>query len=112
MLLIQGGEDQERSPAEMQAIVQEYIVWVRRLREANRMLDGDELDSQVTMVRQSANGIQATDGPYAETKEAVGGYFLIEAVSRGQAIEIAKECSGLQHGGAVEVRGIVDHSQS
>jgi hypothetical protein len=50
------------------------------------------------------------DGPYTETKEVIGGYFLIEAADESEAVEIAKACPGLTRGGVVEVRGIIDHS--
>jgi hypothetical protein len=46
------------------------------------------------------------DGPYTETKESVGGYFIVEAASLDEAAEIAKECPALLHDGVVEVREI------
>ena len=74
------------------------------------MLGGDELESKGKVIQSNGSGLQVSDGPYTETKEVIGGYFLIEADNEGQAVEIAKACPGLKRGGVVEVRGIVDHS--
>lgn len=110
MLLIRGDEEVQRSPAEMQSIVEEYIAWARKLRSEGRMLGGDELANNGKLVRGYGATASVSDGPYAETKEAIGGYFLIEADDQTHAVEIAKACPGLKRGGAVEVRAIVDHS--
>jgi len=110
MLLIRGDDEVQRSPAEIQSVIQEYIAWARRLREESRMLGGDELDSKGKFVKMNGSGLQVVDGPYTETKEVIGGYFLIEAADESEAVEIAKACPGLTRGGVVEVRGIIDHS--
>ncbi len=110
ILLIRGDDEPEYTPAEMQAIVGEYIAWARKLRDSNIMVGGDELAPEGSVVRGTANGVQVTDGPYAESKEGVGGYFLIEAADLAEATRIAQECPGLKRNGLVEVRPIVDHS--
>lgn len=110
MLLIRGDEEVERSAEEAQAVIREYMAWARKLRDENRMLGGDELDSRGKYVRMNDNGHQVLDGPYAETKEVIGGYFLIEADEESHAVEIAKACPGLKRGGVVEIRRIIDHS--
>ena len=110
MLLIRGDEEVERSPEEMQSVIQEYMAWARRLREENRLLGGDELESRGKVVKGGSAGLQVSDGPYTETKEVIGGYFLVEADNESQAVEIAKACPGLKRGGVVEVRGVIDHS--
>jgi hypothetical protein len=109
MFLIRGGEAEERSAEEMQAVVREYIAWAQRLRAEGRMLDGDELGAGGSVVRKSNGKLLVTDGPYAEGKETVGGYFLIEADSDEHAAQIAGDCPGLSRSGAVEVRPIVEH---
>ena len=48
-----------------------------------------------------------TDGPFAESKEAIAGFFIIRADSLEQAVEVAKGCPGLEYGQTVEVRPIV-----
>ena len=109
MLLIRGDDEVQRSPEESQAVLSEYIAWARRLQEENRMLGGDELESTGKFIKMNDAGLQVSDGPYTETKEVIGGYFLIEADSETQAVEIAKACPGLTRGGVVEVRAIIDH---
>ncbi len=108
MLLIRGDDEVDRSPAEMQAVVSEYIAWAGKLRAAEQMLGGDELAANGWVIRSSG----VTDGPYAESKEGVGGYFLIEAADDAAAVEITRACPGLVRGGLVELRPIVDHSGS
>jgi hypothetical protein len=48
------------------------------------------------------------DGPFAESKEAIGGYFYLTVADENEAIEIAKQCPGLEHGAVVEVRPVSD----
>ena len=110
MFLIRGDDEVERSPAEMQGIVEEYMAWARKLRSEGRMRGGDELASNGKMIRGFGSSATVSDGPFAETKEAIGGYFLIDADDENHALAIAKDCPGLKRGGAVEVRAIVDHS--
>jgi hypothetical protein len=109
MFLIRGDDETERTEDENRAIVGEYIAWARKLREEGRMLDGDELANTGKVVRRKGDQILVSDGPYAESKEIVGGYFLIRADDEEQAARIAGECPGLKRGGAVEVRPIVEH---
>jgi hypothetical protein len=52
------------------------------------------------------NGRVVADGPFAESKEAVGGYFLLEVGSMDEAVMIAKNCPGLPYGCVVEVRQV------
>jgi hypothetical protein len=109
MLLLRGGDAKERTPAEMQRIVEEYIAWARRLAAENRMVGGDELAGGGKVITGAGAALKVKDGPYTETKESVGGYFLIQAQSEAEAVEIAKECPGLARGGTVELRAIVEH---
>jgi hypothetical protein len=48
------------------------------------------------------------DGPFAESKEAIGGYFYLTVADENEAIEIAKQCPGLEYGSVVEVRPVAD----
>ena len=51
-----------------------------------------------------------TDGPFAESKEAIAGFFMIQADSLEQAVEIAKGCPGLGYGQTVEVRAMASEA--
>src|SRR2546426_10236356 len=108
-LLMRGDAEVKRSPQEMEGIVQEYMAWAGKLRAEGRMLGGDELSGDGKMIRGAGAEARVTDGPFVETKEAIGGYFLIEASNQAEAISIGKQCPGLKRGGAVELRQIVEH---
>ncbi len=53
-----------------------------------------------------ANGRIVVDGPFAESKEAIGGYFLVSVSGEEEAVAIAKQCPLLEHGSVVEVRPV------
>ena len=108
MLLI--GNDRNApppTPAEGQTLVQGHGTFAEALRAAGKMVVADRLrpDSDGARIRLKAGQPQVTDGPFAETKEALGGYYLIECDSRDEAIEWAKKVP-LRDGGFVEVRPI------
>jgi hypothetical protein len=107
MLLIRGGDEafQYFTPDQFQQAMQRYYDWAAQLRREGRLQGADELKNggQVVRVR---DGEVIVDGPYSETKESVGGYFLIEARDEAEATEVAKGCPALLHGGLVEVREI------
>jgi hypothetical protein len=63
-----------------------------------------------TVVRSRNGKVSTTDGPYAETKEQLGGYYLIEAKDLNEAIQIAARIPSARSG-AIEVRPVVDHSR-
>jgi len=93
------------TPEQAQKAMQRYYDWVAQLRREGRMLGGDPLKDDGLLVRMR-EGEPVVDGPYVETKETVGGYFLIEARDLAEAGEVAKGCPSLQHDGWVEVREI------
>jgi hypothetical protein len=111
MLLIRGGDESAAtlSPEQAQQRIQEYINWSRKLREEHRNLGANELAAGGVVLR-ARGGEVMVDGPFSETKEAIGGYYHIAAADEEEAVEIARECPVLRYGGAVEVRAIVDHS--
>lgn len=108
MLLFRGGEADSKSPEEMQQIVERYIAWVRELRSQGKFKAGDELQPNGRIISSVKGSI--SDGPFVETKEAVGGYFLIEAADYNEAVAIAKASPNIANGGTVEVRQISDYS--
>jgi hypothetical protein len=109
-LLLIGRDDKNpppMTPAEGQAIVQGHVRVAEELRAAGKMVVAERLqpDSEGARVRSKAAHVQVTDGPFAETKEALGGFYLIECESRQEAIEWAKKLP-LHDGTFVEVRPI------
>jgi hypothetical protein len=110
VLLIRGGGEMPRhySPEQVQQALQMYFAWSDQLRAEGRYHDADELKGGGRTVRMR-DGQAVVDGPYVETKEAIGGYYIIEATDEAEAAEIAKGCPVLRHGGLVEVREIAMH---
>jgi hypothetical protein len=86
---------------------EQYTAFADAARAAGVLLGGDELDATrtATTVRVRDGQTQVVDGPYAETKEALGGYFVLECDSIDEALDWAAQIPGAQHG-AVEVRAI------
>jgi len=107
LLLLRGGNERMSlfSPEEMQQHMQEYFAWTNKLRSNGSLKDAAPLEAK-GMVLTSENGRIITDRPLAESKEVVGGYFLITADDIQHATKIAEECPILSVGGEVEVRKI------
>ena|SRR5690348_18424643 len=93
--------------AEMQGMMQAHGRLGEALRAAGKMVVGDRLrpDSDGVRVRVKAGQPQVTDGPFTETKEALGGYYLIECDTKDEAVDWAKKIP-LREGSFVEVRAI------
>jgi len=85
---------------------EKYMAW---LSEKGWMRGGEELHhtQQATTVRAPGGTPITTDGPFAETKEQLGGFFIIETADLDEAIEAAAACPGTKHG-SVEIRPIAD----
>jgi len=94
-----------KSPEERQAITAEYMA----MYDDTRVKNGAHLKpvDTATVVRNDL----VTDGPFADTKEIFGGFFLIEADDLDGALEIAKRIPAQRFGGAVEVRPIVEYER-
>jgi hypothetical protein len=109
MLLI-CADDKARAPApkaEMETIVQGHGRFAEKLRAAGKMVVGERLrpDSEASRIRLKAGQRQVMDGPFTETKEALGGFYLIECDTRQEAVEWARQIP-LRAGDFVEVRPI------
>jgi hypothetical protein len=108
MLLIYGDEH-ALSETEREDCYQESTHLAHQLSEAGHFLAAAPLQSTATAtsVRVRQGKRLATDGPFAETREQLGGYFLIDAKDREEAIEIAARIPGA-HWGTIEVRPVVE----
>jgi hypothetical protein len=95
--------------AEMDAIIQGHQRFGAELLAAKKMVHGERLrsDDEASRVRFKAGQRQVTDGPFTETKEVLGGFYLIECDTKAEAIEWAKKIP-LREGGSVEVIPIWD----
>jgi hypothetical protein len=93
------------SAEEMQRIIEQYNAWAGELAEAGKLVRGVKLaDGPGRRVARSEQG-GIIDVPYAEAKEIVGGYFLIEAADEAEATAVARRCPHLTNGW-VEVRAV------
>jgi hypothetical protein len=94
-------------PEQASAITKEYLGWGDRLRSEGRLKAGEKLTNDPGRAMRAAGGrIMVTDGPYAESKELLGGFFLITAGDYKEACDIAESCPHFKYGGAIEVRQI------
>jgi hypothetical protein len=97
------------SASEWQALRKETLDYVQSLRDSGRLLDARPLQSARTAstLRIRNGELSVTDGPFAETKEQLGGFFLIEARDREEALRIAAQWPSARLG-TIEVRPIDD----
>ena len=109
MFIFKGASDEaaKLSPDEMQQHMQKWYKWIQDLTDRKVYLSGEPLEKEGKIVSRSGNKNVITDGPFPETKELVGGYFIINANNLDEAAEIAKDCPGLELGGRVEVRTVM-----
>lgn len=105
LFLFRGGMNmQAASPDQIQANMAKWKGWMDELAKAGKMLGGEPLDAEGTML--SGRSKRMTDGPFAESKELVGGYLLVNAGSLQEAAELSKGCPIFDHEGSVEVRPV------
>jgi hypothetical protein len=108
MLIFRGNEwHKGLSPEEIQQVSSQWMAWFNRLTEQGKAIAGNPLEGKGKIVS-GKHGRVVADGPFAESKEAVGGYFLVRAASLDEAVVIAKECPGLSYGAVVEVRPVAE----
>ena len=106
LFLLRGGIARETlSPEQMQKQIEKYMTYVADLRVKGHFLAGEPLDD-AGKVLSGEGGRTITDGPFAESKEEVGGYFMVRARDLDEAVELSKGCPILANGGTIEVRPI------
>ncbi len=112
MLLIYDDEKvrEKMSEEEKGAIFQQYRGFGQGIRKSGAFQAGDPLQptSTATTVRMRNGKTITTDGPYAETKEQLGGYYIVEARDLDAAIAIAARIPSVRLGGVIEVRPIME----
>ena len=95
------------SPAEMQAIIEKYTAWGRRIGQAGHMAGGEKLREEGGKHLTKTGGkLVVRDGPYAEAKEVVGGFYLLNAASYDEALQLCSDCPHLDLGGRIELREV------
>ena len=91
------------------AVMEEYNAYTRMLRDSGAYVAGEALQpvTTATTIRVRDGQTMTTDGPFAETKEALGGFYLVEAKDLDEALALGAACPGAKFG-SIEVRPIVD----
>jgi hypothetical protein len=108
LLLFRGTNwDNELSPEQLQKVVSDWAAWFERLTQEGKCKGGHPLHYRGKLVA-GKKGRTVADGPFAESKEAIGGYFLLQVADENEAIQIAQQCPGLEYGCVVEVRPVAE----
>ena len=94
------------SPEQMEKVMNQWMAWFNGLKEDGRAKGGQPLERSGKVV--SGKKAVVADGPYAESKEEIGGYFLLQVADIEEATAIAKQCPGLPYGIVVEVRTVAE----
>jgi len=107
MYLFRGGDAARAatSPEEMQTHMDKWKTWMGNLAEKEQLIDGLPLSGEGKQV--VGKDAVVHDGPYAESKEIVGGYLIVNAPTIEDAVIISKGCPIFEHNGKVEVREIM-----
>ena len=108
MLLFRGPHwDKGLSPQELQQVMGQVMQWFEGLKQQGKVKAGQPLADERRIVS-GKNGRTVADGPFAESKEAVGGYLLLEADNLDEVLAIAKSNPTLEYGITIEVRNVLD----
>ena len=92
------------SPEQMQQVAGNWMKWFNRLKDQGTAIAGNPLEREGKIV--SGKNRVVSDGPFAESKETIGGYFLLKVGTMDEAVAIAQQCPGLPYGIRVEVRPV------
>ncbi len=115
MFLIYGDTSVENAltPEQQQAEMAEYFAFNQFTQERGVFVSADALHpvQTATTVRVRSGKTLSTDGPFAETKEVLGGYYILNCKDLNEAIEMAARIPGARSG-SVEIRPVVDFSQA
>ena len=99
------GAQRPGSPEEMQRMTQKWVDWISGLAQHGNLKDrGQPLEPDGKVVAGASRTV--TDGPYAETKDVVGGYTLVLARDLDHAAELSQGCPAFEIGGSVEIRPV------
>ena len=104
LFLFRGGSTSSLSPEESQKHMQKWYDWVKQLSDSGNFKAGEPLGFESKVV--NGNKKIVTDGPFAESKEVVGGYLIVQANNIDEATQIAKGCPTYELNGSTEIRDI------
>lgn len=100
------GDFAKMSPEEIQKVIEKYNAWSYKLATAGKLTGGHKLKEEGgKQLTQGKEKLSVVDGPYAETKEVIGGVFLLNADSYDEAVKLSADCPHLAYG-RIDVRQI------
>lgn len=112
MYSTEGAGDFEITPEMIQAVLEKYAAWNEKMQRSGRLVAVNKLtDTGGKRVNGFGDRQVVTDGPFTETKEVVGGYWIVEAADYDEAVEMSRDCPSLEFGGFLEIREIEDFSK-
>lgn len=98
---------QDVPPAMIQEIVGKYIAWTQKIKNDGVCLAGEKLcDEGGRRIKTQGQKPVVADGPFAESKEVLGGYYVIKAKDYDEAVKVALTCPHVQYGAYLDVRQI------
>ena len=108
LLLVRGTHwNSSLSPAELQRVMTDFYAWVESFSERGIHRGAQPLMEEGKLVS-GTHGVNVTDGVFAESKEAIAGYFLLAVSGMDEAVRLAQACPILAYGAQIEVRPIAD----
>jgi hypothetical protein len=105
MYIFFDGNSSNLSADGQQAQMQKWFAWVEKLQKEQRYVSGEALLPGGKKITGSKKTV--TDGPFAESKELVGGYFVIHAKDLNEATAMAKDYPDFELGGTIEIREVI-----
>jgi hypothetical protein len=101
-------EGVEFTPEMIQAVIQKYNSWMDKLQKSGNLVSLNKLkhNDPGRNLKGFGTHLVVTDGPYAETKEIIGGYWVITARDYNEAVKLASDCPTLEFGGRIEIREV------
>lgn len=97
----------EMSPEEMQKVFEKFYAWTNNLQARGQYLSGAKLfDNEGRVIRAKGNEVLVSDGPFQEAKEMLGGFWILEAASYDEVLELLSDHPQLTLGGTLSVRQV------
>lgn len=100
---------QKLSPKEMEELTNSHMAWAEKLAETGYLISGDGLEEKSVEI--SGTDCIVKDGIFLESKEMIGGYYLLQAKDLDEVIALAKGCPCHLWGGTTEIRPIMEYEE-
>jgi hypothetical protein len=102
----EGADFSKYSANDFQELAKKYQAWTQKIKTEGRFLAGEKLSNDLGKSLRVKQREIVVDGPYADSKDAIMGFYIIEAKNLSEALEVGKGCPALSYGGSLEVREI------